>query len=91
MATGLTNNEETRRACLEVLATRPGAALNVAGIKRRIVAAQTLDFRVSEEEIAAALAFLSSQGLVSSRHDPFGSTVYWEATGDGILHYERGN
>lgn len=82
--------EQVRKACLEVLATRPGAALSADAVRRRVEIAQMVDLPVEEREIDQALEFLKARGLVASRWDALGATTYWEATGDGILHHERG-
>lgn len=82
--------EELRRAVLEVLATREGNALNLAGIRRRIEQGQMVDFKFIDEVLNAALVFLEGLKLVSLQHDGLGATKYWQATSNGVLAHERG-
>lgn len=82
-------SEELRRVCLEVLAERQGTALTDDAIRRRLVIREMLDWSATNDQVTTALKFLEDLSFVKSRPDPLGSTVYWEATSDGILHFER--
>lgn len=82
--------EELRHAALEVLASRPGIALPLPGIRRRIEQGNLIDGKIADEELRAALAVLISLGLADVAHDKLGSTEHFQATGEGVLAFERG-
>lgn len=82
-------NEELRRVTLEVLAIRFPTTLQVSSIVRRINDAALLDFKATDESVAAALEFLKGLDEVRTRDDPHGSTKYWSATSKGVLAWER--
>jgi hypothetical protein len=85
-------NEELRHAVLEVLATRHPTALQTSSIRRRIEQNEVLDFRITDEDVNAALMFLAglTPPLIEFRNDPLGSTKYASASSAGVLAYERG-
>lgn len=85
-----TKSEQLRHAAREVLALRPGTALQLEGIGRRIRIDQLVDGDVADVELRQALAVLIALDQVSLAHDGLGSTEYFQITGDGILKYERG-
>lgn len=85
-------NEELRHAALEVLATRHPSALATRSIIRRIEGDKMLDFKITDEDVNAALMFLSglTPPLVNFTRDQLGSTQYSAATSAGVLAWERG-
>ena len=82
--------EELRREALTILATRNGTALVADGIRRRMVTSQAFDFPIDNDDVTEALHFLAGKGYVASHHDGLGSSLYWQATSDGVLYHERG-
>ena len=83
-------NESLRLAAREVLATRPGIALDARGIRRRIEQDQLVDFRFTDDELRAALAVLIALRQAGVEHGPLGATEHFQATAEGILAFERG-
>lgn len=88
-----TQNQWLRHAAREVLATRPGIALDLSGIARRIRKERLVDFDCTDADIEAALAFLAGldPAQVKLRPDGLGSTKYYQATSSGVLAFERGD
>jgi len=83
--------EELRHAAREVLATRPGTALDIRGIRRRIEQGKLLDFGFDDVDLRAALAVLAGKDQITIVHDGLGSTEHFIATAEGILAFERGH
>lgn len=83
-------NEQLRRACLEVLAARVPTALQLTAVRRRVVTEALVDFPFDDAALVAALNFLQGFQLVASTVDDFGTTTYWRATSKGVLAFERG-
>lgn len=84
------HNESLRLAAREVLASRPGVALPLPGIRRRIEQATLVDHKFTEEELRAALAVLIGLKQIEVTYDQLGSTEHFQATSEGILAFERG-
>lgn len=82
--------EDLRHACLSVLACRHPAALPVRAIRRK--AADEVDFKIEDDDVAAACQFLVAltPPLARVAPDPLGSTQYFVATPEGVLVIERG-
>ena len=80
--------EELRHAALAALAVRAPAALAprqlVSAVKREV------PFLFEEADLVAACEVLKGLGLAESVTDELGSTQYWRATANGVLHTERG-
>lgn len=83
-----TQAETLRHLCLEILAARAHMALSRRAIRR--VAAAEVDFKFTDDELDAAFTLLKDMGFVRKEPDPLGATEYWQATGAGVLAYERG-
>lgn len=82
--------ESLRHAAREVLASRPGIALPLPGIRRRIEQGNLIDGKFDNEELRAALAVLIGLNQVDVAHDKLGSTEHFKATSEGVLAFERG-
>lgn len=82
--------EALRFAAREVLASRPGVALDARGIRRRIEQDQLIDFTPTEEQLRAALAVLEGLNQITISYLPLGTTEHFRATSEGILAFERG-
>lgn len=82
--------ESLRHAAREVLASRPGIALPLPGIRRRIEQGSLVDGKFDNEELRAALAVLIGLNQVDVAHDKLGSTEHFKATSEGVLAFERG-
>lgn len=82
--------EALRRAAFEILATRPGVALPLSGVRRRIEADRMVDFPFFDPELRGALSLLSGLGHCQITHDGLGATEYFQATATGVLTFERG-
>lgn len=83
------DRESLRHAVREVLATRPGAALPVSGIRRRIAQDHLVDFDFDDHEIRSALTLLEGLEQVIVARDSLGATEYFRASAIGILKHER--
>jgi hypothetical protein len=79
-----------RMAVREVLAPRFPTALGVAAIRRRVEQDQMLDFKVTDEGVVAALAFLEGAGQVARMPAELGAVDAWKATTAGVRAWERG-
>jgi hypothetical protein len=79
--------EMLRRAALEMLALRQGTAHALPAVRRRV--ALGLDFKFSDDDLAAALDFHIQLGHVTYTFDGNGATKWFKATPDGILAVER--
>lgn len=80
--------EECRAAVLEYLADRPAVAHHANTVRRSLNANYRGDW--TEEEVAAALAFLVSAGHASEVTHPQGATRFHQVTAAGTLAHERG-
>lgn len=80
--------EECRREALRFLADRQVLAHHPHAIRRGLNVGHEHDFTAAE--IGAALGFLDSSGLVKSIPHKLGATLYYQATGAGVLAHERG-
>jgi hypothetical protein len=85
----MVNAESLRHAVREVLATRPGAALDAAGIARRVRKDALVDFPFDDGDLLAALDFLRGLDQAQWAHDGLGATKYWQITSAGTLAFER--
>jgi hypothetical protein len=81
--------EDLRKVALNVLASRHPTAWPVPGIRRRCET--ELAFTVTNEDVTAALELLQGLGFVAHETESLGSTKYWHATAEGVLHIEREN
>ena len=84
------NSETLRHAAREVLASRPGNALDLRGIRRRIELGKLVDFNFTDADLRGALSFLLGLEHLTSTHNSLGATEYFIATSAGILAFERG-
>jgi hypothetical protein len=80
--------EDLRKVILEVIALRHPTALTVQGIRRR--AEPELDFKITDEDVTAALQFLKGLGLATVQYADLGSSQHWQCTSKGVLANERG-
>lgn len=82
------DKEDLRHMALEFLAVRSTGAFNLRQIRRGVE--REAAFKFTDEELVGALQLLLGLKLVSQTPDTLGSTLYWQATSEGVLHYERG-
>jgi hypothetical protein len=80
--------EECRRDALAWTAERQAAAHHPKSIRRGLNAGHEHDY--TDEEVEAALAFLTSAKLVTIVEEKLGATKYYQATAEGVLASERG-
>jgi hypothetical protein len=80
--------EQLRHVLLELLAARSHTAPATRMLRR--LAAAELDFKFSDEDLAASLNLLKDLGYARKEPDPLGATEYWQATASGVLAQERG-
>jgi len=80
--------ETLRKVALEALVSRHPAALNLSMITRRVAA--EVDFALTSDDVEGALAFLEGGKFVQTSTESLGSTQYYAATTEGVLHVERG-
>jgi hypothetical protein len=85
----LQQKENLRHVVLSVLALRAGSALTARQILNR--AAQEVDFPITEDQVCHAVGVLAGidPPLAKLENDELGSTIYWQATGAGVLADER--
>lgn len=81
--------EDLRKVVLEAIALRHPTALTISGIRRRVEA--ELDFKITDEDVEAALQFLKGLGLATVQFADLGSSQHWQATSKGVLANERGS
>ena len=81
--------EELRHVVLEFLAVRAPAALPLRVIHRGVN--KELDFVAEAADVDATLNFLAGYqpSLALATADQLGSSQYWSATTQGVLHHER--
>ncbi len=82
-----TDAEQLRHALLEALNARAGVALPARGLRRRVET--ELAFKITDEEVQAALVFLKDKELVTFDYDALGGTQWWRITAAGTLFIER--
>ena len=78
---------ELRRSIRAHLAERPRIAQSAATTHRHVAR----EFKATLSDTEDAIAVLVALKQLSKDHDPLGgSTLYYQATADGILAHERG-
>lgn len=80
-------NESGRWRVLLFLAKRSALAFSLADICDLINERRRLNY--TEDELTSWLGFLKDRGLVKDETDPMGSTIYYQATAEGVLEVER--
>jgi len=85
-----TLTEQLRVAAREVLATRPGIALDLPGIRRRIDQDKLVEFAYTNVELRGTMTLLLDLGQITLIHGTLGATEYFRATAAGMLAFERG-
>lgn len=85
----LTNEqkEDLRHAVLEALAVRHPAALSVPQLARAVK--KVTPYLFEESDVTAALEILKGMLFADFTLDELGSTKYWRATSNGVIHFER--
>jgi hypothetical protein len=85
----MTNQEKEflREATIEVLVASRMLPRPVPAIRRNVQRELAFDF--TEADQVEALEFLRGRGLVDFQWDSLGSTKWWAATSEGMLHVER--
>lgn len=86
----IAQQEELRIVCLEFLAVRFPNSYTEDAIRRMIIRRQRVDFHFTDSDTVAALAFLMDKKLIESIMDNLHSIPAWQATSDGVLHFQRG-
>lgn len=88
----MTNEEkqQLREAVIEYLAKRPAAKFTVSTITRMVSKRGLIDFDVTEQDVAEALAVLEGYAFVSADYPKFGSVKQYQATSEGVMFHERG-
>jgi hypothetical protein len=84
-------SEYLRHAVLTYLAARFPLRFSAQAIATHLHNRQLVDFPVTDADVAASAELLCgvAPALVSREHDPLGSTIYYGATSDGVLAWER--
>jgi hypothetical protein len=82
--------EDLRYAVRAVLVGAKTVALSSAMVQSRLERYRMLDFAVSPADVEDALAVIVSLGHASSVPASLGATLYFQATGAGVLSHERG-
>ena len=81
----ITPPEELRRAVLAHLATRFPVAQSASTIAHRLAR----EFVTTTPDVETACQFLADLHLLEIVTEPLGSTKYYKATSQGVLHHER--
>lgn len=83
--------EELRHAILRYLAMRFPLAFGTDAIALHLRSRQEVDFEFAPAHAAQACAMLAglSPALVRGEPDRLGSTMYYQATSEGVLAWER--
>lgn len=81
--------ELLRNAALTFIAARPALSFSVSALARFIVLDQLVCFAFTESELVEALTVLEGFGLAVRERGALGASIYWRATSEGVLHYER--
>jgi hypothetical protein len=82
--------EDLRFAVRAVLVNAKTVALSAPMIESRIERYRMLDFAITLADVEDALALVVSLGHAVSVPTPLGATLYYQATGAGVLAHERG-
>lgn len=77
--------EQLQQAVVGYLATRQALNFDAPSIKRALTYKRVIDTVIEDEDLQAALALSESLGYVKREHELMGFTVYWKATGEGVL------
>ena len=85
------DRELLRKAALRFLAERFRLALDAEAICRLMAAKHYTDADFDAEDLEQALKILQDQGLIQVVDEPLGASVYYQATGKGIIANERIN
>jgi hypothetical protein len=82
--------ESLRIAVLNFLAPRHVAAFRPGDIRERLLVARTLDFSVTDADVAEACDLLVKLELVSAILETAVSVIpYYQATGKGVIESEK--
>jgi len=83
--------EELRHAVLRYLAMRFPLAFGADAIALHLRHRQEVDFTFTDADAGQACAMLAglSPALTRADHDRLGSTLYYQATSEGVLAWER--
>jgi hypothetical protein len=79
--------QDLRHATLAALAIRAPAALTVRQLHRAVK--KDMDFLFEETDVLAALEIIKGLKFAEDTVDELGTTRYWRATAEGVLHHER--
>ena len=79
------HNEQTRLEVLGYLAQRQSIAQTSAVIHRII----KLQYPCEEQDVRDACTFLTSKGYLTPHVEGLGSSLYYQATAEGVLAWER--
>lgn len=85
--TASNRNEELRTDVLAFLAVRQSTSHRADTIRRRLN--QDGQANYSAVEILSALHFLIDLRFARFEYAPFGNTIHYQATTQGVLHHER--
>lgn len=85
-------HQDLRLAVREVIAARYPTAMAVASIRRRVEQDQMLDFKITDEGVMSALAYLAELNPAQAEKSlaSLGATDFWKATAAGVRAWERG-
>lgn len=81
--------EGLRKAILEYLGSRHPLAWTARQIAQGLKMRSLVDFTFNEQDLASALAVLAGKKFVEQEREELGSTVYWRASADGLIEWER--
>lgn len=81
--------EALRKQVLEYLAGRHPLTWTQRQIAQGLQMRGMVDFIFGMDDLASALEVLGGKKLVEKEPDDLGSTVYWRATAEGLIEWER--
>lgn len=81
--------EALRHQALEYLAGRHPLTWTQKQIAQGLKMRGMVDFEFGLDDLASALEVLSGKKLIERELDQLGSTVYWRASAEGLIEWER--
>ena len=86
---GPEESEMLRVAILEYLGSRHPLTWTKKQIAQGLKMRSLVDFTFSEQDLDSAIAVLSGKKFIESDQEELGSTLYFRASADGLIEWER--
>lgn len=79
--------EDLNHAVLEYIAAIFPSAVPVRQVHRKVI--KEIGFDLQQPDVERSLEFLKGLKFTEFKFDDLGSSRFWSATSEGVLHYER--